>query len=117
MELELVNNDDCKRQYPEKFAIYKLGIVNIIPWLKEQIESKGTIFIKNKDIAKEMDKDNPSFIYFQKRCDTTIFRALRYILKEHGILVSQGDTKKCEKVLIMRDVKPEDVTCLLNSSP
>jgi hypothetical protein len=70
--------------------------------LKESIEEKGTIRVKNEDIKKEMGSE------FAKKHGTSIYWGLKYVLFQEGIWVTTGKHNDGSDVLVMRSTVPED---------
>jgi hypothetical protein len=60
---------------------YEIAIVPLINWFNEKINERGTIFMKESDIAAEMgDK-------FTHKSMDNIYFALKFVLCSHGIRV------------------------------
>lgn len=110
MALELVGVDEMrtgrgsgkKGGKVERYTKYKVAIAKTLPWLKEQIEEKGTIRARTTDIAREMGQG------FAGKDPTSIYWALKYTLFHEGIFVLNGKTTEDEPVLVMRTRTPDD---------
>lgn len=110
MALELVGVDEMrtgkgsgkKGGKGEKYTKYKVAIAKTLPWLKEQIEEKGTIRARTTDIVREMGQG------FAGKDPTSIYWALKYTLFHEGIFVLNGKTTEDEPVLVMRTRTSDD---------
>lgn len=110
MAIELVQVDEMRtgrggggrKSAGQKYPKYRAAIAKTLPWLKEQVEERGTIRVKLTDVAREMGKE------FETKHPTSIAWALKYTLFNEGIWVSPGKTTEDEHVLVMRAATPED---------
>ena len=87
----------------QKYAKYRMGIQNVLPFLKENIESSETIRMKVDDFKKEMGKD------FVNKHGTSIYWGLKYTLYNEGIWVTTGKHKDGSDMLVMRAATSDDV--------
>lgn len=85
-----------------KYAKYRIAAQKIVPFLKENIESKETIRMKTEDLKKEMGSD------FAKKHPTSMYWGLKYALFQEGIWVITGKHKDGSEMLVMRGATPED---------
>lgn len=109
MEIKLFEPEDMKtgrgggkRGGGEKYAKYKTAIAPHIQFLKDGIAGSkdGTIRVKVEDLAKAMGMGG--------KHETSIYWGLKYTLFGEGLVVTTGQTKDNEPVLIMREKKEGD---------
>lgn len=89
-----------------KYIKYEVAIKKSIPWIKDQIEKSkdGTIIIRAKDAGKEMGGE------FEKKNPTSIYWGLKYILRNHNIVVDQDiHDESGDKLLVMKYRTEEDM--------
>jgi len=82
----------------ERYGKYAQAISGHITWIKERIANSqdGIVTIKVKELARKMGSD------FEKKSDTSIYWALKYVLFYEGIIVDMGTHDDGEKILKMR---------------
>ncbi len=106
MDIKLFEPEDMKtgrgggkRGGGEKYAKYKVAIAPHIAFLKEGIAGSkdGQIRVKTADLSKAMGMAG--------KHETSIYWGLKYTLFGEGIVVTTGQTKDGEPVLIMREKK------------
>lgn len=87
-----------KGQKKERYGKYAQAISAHITWIRERITNSqdGTVTIKVKELARKMGPD------FEKKNETTIYWALKYVLFYEGIIVDMGTHDDGEKILKMR---------------
>lgn len=92
-----------KKGYGIKYAKYKNAIVPHVEFLKDEVaKSKdGNIRILVTDLAKILNMTG--------KHETSIYWGLKYTLFSEGLVVTTGQTKNNEPVLIMREKKYDDV--------
>jgi hypothetical protein len=108
--IELVQVNDMKvgrgggrKGSGERYLKYKRAVVDVVPWIKQQIAGGETIRVKASDLAKEMGKD------FESKHPTSFVWAMKYVLFGEGIWVDTGKTNDNKPVLIMRNATENDV--------
>lgn len=109
MEITLFEPEDMKtgrgggkKGSGERYTKYKNAIQPHVAFLKENILSSkdGSIRVKVEDLAKTMGMAG--------KHETSIYWGLKYVLFGEGIVVTTGQTKDNEPVLIMREKKEGD---------
>ena len=83
--LRLVNKEDIikkSKSKREKYGYLKDKVVEIIPWIREQIENSRhkEITVRARDVAKELKLENKS--------DIALYTGLRFLLFYEGIDIS-----------------------------
>lgn len=110
MEIKLFEPEDMKtgrgggkKGGGERYAKYKTAIAPHVEFLKEGIsESKdGNVRVRVADLAKAMGMVG--------KHETSIYWGLKYVLFGEGLVVTTGQTKDGEPVLIMREKVEGDV--------
>lgn len=88
----------------EKYGKYAQAIAKDVQWIKDQIRESpdGKIRLKVRDIARVMGPE------FEKRSDTAIYWALKFVLFHEGIVVDTGTAIDKDKLLVMRYATPGD---------
>lgn len=88
----------------EKYGKYAQAIAKDVSWIKEQIaiSPDKKIRLKTRDVAGEMGFD------FEKKSDTAIYWALKFVLFHEGIVVDSGTAKDKSKLLVMRMATADD---------
>lgn len=86
-----------------KYSKYRIGLESHIQWFKDEIgKSKdGSIRVKNADILKNIGSGvgrNPTSIYW----------AVKYVLFQEGMWVSQGKHKSGDDLLVVRMATKDD---------
>ena len=91
-----------KRGTGQKYAKYGQAIEGTVGFLKESIAAAkdGSIRVRVADIAKQMGMTG--------KHETSIYWGLKFVLFARGIVVTTGQTKAGEPVLVMRDRKEGD---------
>lgn len=121
MEIKLFEPEDMKtgrgggkRGSGERYIKYKNAIQPHVAFLKESITGSkdGSIRVRVEDLAKSMGMTG--------KHETSIYWGLKYVLFGEGIVVTTGQTKDNEPVLIMRektegDKLPDSLTKHLGS--
>ena len=110
MEIKLFEPEDMKtgrrggkKGTGERYVKYKNAVAPHIGFLKEGIggAKDGSIRVRVADLAKAMGMTG--------KHETSIYWGLKYVLFGEGIVVTTGQTKDNEPVLIMREKREGDV--------
>lgn len=110
MDIKLFEAEDMKtgrgggkRGTGEKYAKYKSAVAPHVAFLKEGIAAAkdGSIRVRVTDLAKAMGMTG--------KHETSIYWGLKYTLFAEGIVVTTGQTKDNEPVLVMREKQEGDV--------
>lgn len=110
MEIKLFEPEDMKtgrgggkRGTGDKYSKYKSAIGPHLAFLKDGIaQSKdGNVRVKVEDLAKAMGMTG--------KHETSIYWGLKYTLFAEGLVVTTGQTKANEPVLVIREKKDGDV--------
>lgn len=110
MDIKLFEPEDMKtgrgggkKGSGEKYAKYKNAIAPHIGFLREGIGSAkdGSIRVRVADLSKAMGMTG--------KHETSIYWGLKYTLFAEGLVVTTGQTKDNEPVLIIREKKEGDV--------
>ena len=111
LDVELIGEEDIKVKggIEKKRKGYKkysdaVNRINLVGWIKEEIEKKPerTIVVKIDDVAKEMGPE------FEKAGYQIMYQALKAILFQNGIFLSMATHKDGDKTFLLRDVKKGD---------
>lgn len=91
-----------KRGTGQKYAKYGSAIEPTVPFLEESIDASkdGTIRVKVSDIAKQMGMTG--------KHETSIYWGLKFTLFQKGLVVTTGQTKAGDPVLVIRRKKEGD---------
>ncbi len=109
MEITLFEPEDMKtgrgggkKGSGERYLKYKNAIAPHVGFLKENIAGSkdGSIRVKVEDLAKTMGMSG--------KHETSIYWGLKYVLFAEDIVVTTGQTKDNEPVLIMREKREGD---------
>ncbi len=109
IEIPLVDVEDVKtgrgggkRGTGQKYAKYGAAAEPLVEFFRESIagSADGVIRVKVDDIAKQMGMTG--------KHETSIYWGLKFTLFQKGIVVTTGQTKNGEPVLIMREKKEGD---------
>lgn len=86
-----------------KYSKYRVGLESHIQWFKDEIEKSkdGSIRIKNADIIKNIGS-------VVGRNPTSIYWAVKYVLFQEGMWVSQGKHKGGDDILVIRMTTKDD---------
>lgn len=110
MDIKLFEAEDMKtgrgggkRGTGEKYAKYKSAVAPHIGFLKEGIAAAkdGSIRVRVADLAKAMGMTG--------KHETSIYWGLKYTLFAEGLVVTTGQTKDNEPVLVIREKQEGDV--------
>ena len=110
MELKLFEPEDMKtgrgggkKGTGERYTKYKNAIAPQLSFLKDGIAGSkdGSIRVRVVDLAKAMGMVG--------KHETSIYWGLKYVLFSEGLIVTTGQTKDNEPVLIMRSKKEGDL--------
>ena len=110
MEIKLFDAEDMKtgrgggkKGTGEKYAKYRSAVAPHVQFLKNGIAAAkdGSIRVKVTDLAKAMGMTG--------KHETSIYWGLKYTLFAEDIVVTTGQTKDNEPVLIMREKKEGDI--------
>ena len=109
MDIKLFEPEDMKtgrgggkKGTGERYAKYKNAVAPHVAFLKEGIgmAKDGSIRVRVADMAKAMGMTG--------KHDTSIYWGLKYTLFSEGLVVTTGQTKDNEPVLIVREKKEGD---------
>ncbi len=110
MDIKLFEPEDMKtgrgggkKGSGEKYAKYKNAVAPHVAFLKEGIGAAkdGSIRVRVADLAKAMGMTG--------KHETSIYWGLKYVLFAEDLVVTTGQTKDNEPVLIIREKKEGDV--------
>ena len=110
MDIKLFEPEDMKtgrgggkKGSGEKYVKYKNAIAPHVAFLREGITAAkdGSIRVRVTDIAKAMGMTG--------KHETSIYWGLKYVLFAEGLVVTTGQTKDNEPVLIVREKKEGDI--------
>lgn len=92
-----------KKKSGERYSKYKNAIAPHVEFLKDEVaKSKdGNIRVLVTDLAKTLNMTG--------KHETSIYWGLKYVLFAEGLVVTTGQTKSNEPVLIIRERKEGDV--------
>lgn len=92
-----------KKKSGERYSKYKNAIAPHIEFLQDEVaKSKdGSIRVLATDLAKTLNMTG--------KHETSIYWGLKYVLFAEGLVVTTGQTKSNEPVLIIREKKEGDV--------
>lgn len=92
-----------KKKSGERYSKYKNAIAPHVEFLKDEVaKSKdGNIRVLATDLAKTLNMTG--------KHETSIYWGLKYVLFAEGLVVTTGQTKSNEPVLIIREKKEGDV--------
>jgi hypothetical protein len=109
MAIELVEAEEMRtgkggggKGKGQKYAKYKFAVRSILPFLKENVESKGTIRVRIVDLKEEMGKE------FVSKHSTSIYWGLKHVLFQEGIWVTTGKHIDGSDMLVLRGATPDD---------
>ena len=108
-EITLVLAEDVKprtggKTKSEKYGKYARAVAGLIPWLEENINKSPDqrVIIKISDMTKELGPE------YEKKSDSAIYWALKFVLFHNGIFVDTATHKGGGKLLVMRKATTED---------
>lgn len=92
-----------KKKSGEKYSKYKNAIAPHVQFLKDEVarSKDGNIRVLATDLAKTLNMIG--------KHETSIYWGLKYVLFADGLVVTTGQTKSNEPVLIIRERKEGDV--------
>ncbi len=92
-----------KRGGGKKYAKYDAAIETLMPWIKESVDGAkdGTIRVRVEDLAKNMG--------ITGKHETSIYWGTKFVLFGRGYVVTTGQTKAGDPVLLIRAKKDGDV--------
>lgn len=111
LDVELIGEEDIKVKggIEKKRKGYKkysdaVDRINLVAWIKEEIEKKPErmIVVKIDDVAKEM---GPEFVNVGYQI---MYQSLKAILFRHGIFLSMATHKDGDKTFLLREVRKGD---------
>lgn len=92
-----------KRGTGQKYAKYSSAIEPVVPFLRDSIAAAkdGTIRVRVTDIAKQIGMTG--------KHETSIYWGLKFSLFQKGLVVTTGQTKGGDPVLVIREKKEGDM--------
>lgn len=111
LDVELIDEEDIKVKggIEKKRKDYKkysdaVNRINLVAWIKEEIEKKPekTIVVKIDDVSKEMGPE------FKKVNHQILYQALKVILFQNGIFLSMATHMDGDKTFVLRKVRKGD---------